>query len=125
MWNGMPCKLHPSSGLFCLGYAPDYVVYHDLIMTSKEYMHCVTAVNPYWLAEMGQNFFSVKSQFGESGKFEDKERNDALLLEKKFQESRRKKAVSDELKKHEEEEERQNKLNQQKVQIVQFGQPVT
>jgi pre-mRNA-splicing factor ATP-dependent RNA helicase DHX38/PRP16 len=50
--------------LFSLGYAPDYVVYHELIMTSKEYMHCVTTVDPYWLAEMGPMFFSVKEPLG-------------------------------------------------------------
>ena len=58
--TGMPCKLHPSSALYSLGYAPDYVVYHELVMTSKEYMHCVSAVDPTWLAEMGPMFFSVK-----------------------------------------------------------------
>ncbi len=56
----MPCKIHPSSALFALGYAPDYTVYHELIMTSKEYMHCVTTVDPHWLAELGPMFFSVK-----------------------------------------------------------------
>lgn len=38
MLNGMPSHLHPSSALFGLGYTPDYVVYHELIMTSKEYV---------------------------------------------------------------------------------------
>ena len=28
---------------------PTYVVYHDLILTSKEYMTQVTAVDAYWL----------------------------------------------------------------------------
>ena len=58
--TGIPCKLHPSSALFSLGYAPDYIVYHELVMTSKEYMNCVTAVDPHWLADMGSMFFSVK-----------------------------------------------------------------
>jgi len=44
--NGMPCFLHPSSALAGLGYTPDYIVYHELIMTSKEYMRTVTAVGP-------------------------------------------------------------------------------
>lgn len=39
-------------------------MYHELIMTSKEYMHCVTTVDPYWLADMGQMFFSVKEPLG-------------------------------------------------------------
>lgn len=64
--TGIPCRLHPSSSLFTLGYAPDYLVYHELVMTTKEYMQCVTAVDPYWLAEMGPMFFSVKENFGMS-----------------------------------------------------------
>jgi len=28
---------------------PSYVVYHELILTSKEYMTQVTAVDAYWL----------------------------------------------------------------------------
>ncbi len=31
----MPCHLHPTSALFGMGFTPDYVVYHELIMTSK------------------------------------------------------------------------------------------
>ena len=54
MLNGIPCSLHPSSALFGLGYTPDYVCYHELISTSKEYMSCVTAVDGEWLAELGQ-----------------------------------------------------------------------
>ena len=58
--SGMPCFLHPSSALYGLGYTPDYIVYHELVYTSKEYMQCVTAVDPEWLAEMGPMFFSIK-----------------------------------------------------------------
>ena len=35
--TGMPCHLHPTSALFGMGFTPDYVVYHELIMTSKVY----------------------------------------------------------------------------------------
>lgn len=38
----MPCALHPSSALSGLGYTPDYVTYHELIFTTKEYMTNVT-----------------------------------------------------------------------------------
>lgn len=58
--SGMPCHLHPTSALYGMGFTPDYVVYHELIMTSKEYMQCVTAVDGHWLAELGPMFFSVK-----------------------------------------------------------------
>ncbi|CAG0902968.1 unnamed protein product, partial [Darwinula stevensoni] len=58
--TGMPCHLHPTSALFGMGYTPDYIVYHELVMTAKEYMQCVTAVEGHWLAELGPMFFSIK-----------------------------------------------------------------
>ena len=58
--TGIPCVLHPSSAIYSLGYTPDYCVYHELIMTSKEYMSCVTAIEPSWLVEVAPNFFSFK-----------------------------------------------------------------
>lgn len=65
--TGMPCHLHPTSALYGLGTTPDYVVYHELIMTAKEYMQCATSVDGYWLAELGPMFFSVK-ETGRSGR---------------------------------------------------------
>lgn len=41
----MPCALHPSSALSGLGYTPDFVTYHELIFTTKEYMTNVTVSN--------------------------------------------------------------------------------
>lgn len=63
MLTGMPCNLHPSAALFGLGYTPDFVVYHELIYTTKEYMQCATAVEGEWLAELGPMFFSVKESY--------------------------------------------------------------
>lgn len=65
--TGIPCVLHPASAIYGLGFTPDYVVYHELVMTSKEYMQCVTSVDPHWLAELGPMFFSVKQAYGNSG----------------------------------------------------------
>lgn len=66
--SGLPTHLHPTSALYGLGYTPSYVVYHELILTSKEYMTQVTAVDPYWLAELGSVFYSVKEKnFDERG----------------------------------------------------------
>uniref|UniRef100_A0A673CDJ7 RNA helicase n=1 Tax=Sphaeramia orbicularis TaxID=375764 RepID=A0A673CDJ7_9TELE len=58
--TGMPCHLHPTSSLFGMGYTPDYIIYHELVMTTKEYMQCVTAVDGEWLAELGPMFYSIK-----------------------------------------------------------------
>lgn len=35
MRTGVPCRLHMSSALLCLGHIPEYCVYHELVMTSK------------------------------------------------------------------------------------------
>lgn len=47
--------LHPSSSLF--HRPPEYVVYHEVVMTSKEYMREVTAIEPKWLVEVAPRFF--------------------------------------------------------------------
>ena len=36
--NGMPAHLHPTSALFGMGFTADHIVYHELVMTGKEYM---------------------------------------------------------------------------------------
>ncbi|KAB0795763.1 hypothetical protein PPYR_09824 [Photinus pyralis] len=70
--TGMPCHLHATSALFGLGNTPDYVVYHELVMTAREYMQCVTSVDGHWLAELGPMFFSVK-ETGKSGRAKKKQ----------------------------------------------------
>lgn len=76
--------LHPTSALYGIGHVPEYVVYHELLLTSKEYMSTVTSVDPHvsyhspnsacvssstqlthfsqWLAELGGVFYSVKEK---------------------------------------------------------------
>ena len=44
MRTGMPCHLHPTSALFGMGYTPDYIVYHELVMTSKVRKLAVTQI---------------------------------------------------------------------------------
>ena len=63
MLTGTKSHLHPSSALYGLGYTPDYVCYHEVVMTSKEYMSCVTSVDGEWLAELGPMFFSIKESY--------------------------------------------------------------
>lgn len=58
--NYMKMYLHPTSALNGgTSMAPAYVVYHELILTNKEYMSCVTSVDPLWLLEFGYIFFEV------------------------------------------------------------------
>jgi pre-mRNA-splicing factor ATP-dependent RNA helicase DHX38/PRP16 len=86
MLLGIPSALHPSSALFGLGYTPDYLCYHELISTTKEYMSCVTAVEGEWLAELGPMFFSVKESFETTLKKRQKERLNAITEKNKADE---------------------------------------
>ncbi|AGO12697.1 AaceriADR224Wp [[Ashbya] aceris (nom. inval.)] len=58
--NGMELKLHPTSALSGMGDLPPYVIYHELLLTTKEYINLVTAVDPFWLMEYGSLFYHVK-----------------------------------------------------------------
>ena len=84
MLSGIPSSLHPSSALFGLGYTPDYVCYHELISTSREYMSCVTAVEGEWLAELGPMFFSIKESYESALKRRQRERIDVANMEKEI-----------------------------------------
>ncbi|KAJ0406647.1 hypothetical protein P43SY_009758 [Pythium insidiosum] len=84
MLTGMPCHLHPSAALFGLGYTPDFVVYHELIYTTKEYMQCTTAVEGEWLAELGPMFFSVKESYKSRLLKRQKERLESRAMEEEM-----------------------------------------
>eukprot|EP00250_Pteridium_aquilinum_P021702 c25200_g2_i1 orf=163-3891(+) len=88
--TGMPCHLHSSSALYGLGYTPEYIVYHELVLTTKEYMQCVTAVEPHWLAELGSMFFSVKDSNVSRLEQRRKQNEEKTVMELEMEELRRK-----------------------------------
>jgi len=47
--------IHPSSSLF--NKNPEWVVYHELVLTTKEYMREVCAIDPRWLVDAAPKFF--------------------------------------------------------------------
>ncbi|OMJ12464.1 ATP-dependent RNA helicase dhx8 [Smittium culicis] len=55
--EGTPVYIHPSSALF--NKNPEWVIYHELVMTTKEYMREVTSIEPKWLLEAAPTFFKV------------------------------------------------------------------
>ncbi|KAK1935937.1 putative DEAH box RNA helicase [Babesia divergens] len=76
-----PCFLHPSSALYGMGYTPDYVVYHEVVITSKEYMRHVTAVDAEWPVL----FYLKNIDGGESAqRTKDKLENQRLLQEMQY-----------------------------------------
>lgn len=55
LFDQTPVHLHPSLAIF--GKSVEYVIYHTLLLTTKEYMHCATAIDPRWLPELAPKFF--------------------------------------------------------------------
>ncbi|XP_052803131.1 ATP-dependent RNA helicase DHX8-like isoform X3 [Mya arenaria] len=53
--DGQVVYIHPSSALF--NRQPEWVIYHELVLTTKEYMREVTAMDPKWLVEFAPKFF--------------------------------------------------------------------
>jgi pre-mRNA-splicing factor ATP-dependent RNA helicase DHX38/PRP16 len=101
-------QLHPTSSLYGLGYLPDYVIYHELILTSKEYMSTVTAVDPHWLADLGGVFYSLKSKnySGRDKRVTEMEFNRKMEIEAKMREDK---------------EREEKRLAQEEANIVQAG----
>jgi ATP-dependent RNA helicase DHX8/PRP22 len=53
--DGQPVYIHPSSSLF--NKNPEWVIYNELVLTTKEYMRNVLAVDAKWLVEMAPKYF--------------------------------------------------------------------
>nr|PVC52778.1 DEAD-box family helicase [Theileria orientalis] len=81
-----PCFLHPTSALYGMGYTPEYVVYHEVVVTTKEYMRFVTTVEPEWLYQLAPNFFYLKNLDNSEmvQKSMDRMENQRLLQDLKF-----------------------------------------
>ncbi|UPQ99353.1 P-loop-containing nucleoside triphosphate hydrolase [Chloropicon primus] len=57
--NPQTVHIHPSSGL--RESLPRWVVYHELVLTSKEYMRNVTEIRPDWLVEIAPHYYNNAS----------------------------------------------------------------
>ncbi|SCU85369.1 LAME_0D01090g1_1 [Lachancea meyersii CBS 8951] len=57
--NGLEMRVHPASALFGAGDLPSYVVYHEMLLTTNEYINMVTAVDPLWLIDYGLLFYNI------------------------------------------------------------------
>lgn len=64
--GGTAVGIHPSSSLFGKEY--EYVIYHSLVLTSREYMSQVTAIDPSWLVESAPHFYKVTDEDSQSRK---------------------------------------------------------
>ncbi|TFY78795.1 hypothetical protein EWM64_g5219 [Hericium alpestre] len=58
--EGTPVYIHPSSALF--NRNPEWVIYHELILTTREYCHNVISIEPKWLVEVAPQYFKVADE---------------------------------------------------------------
>ncbi|KAK2803887.1 hypothetical protein FQN51_002772 [Onygenales sp. PD_10] len=56
--NGQTVYLHPSSTLFQVN--PKWVIYYELVLTSKEYMRSNMPLQPEWLVEVAPHYHKKK-----------------------------------------------------------------
>ena len=56
--------IHPSSSLALSFPKPEWVAYHELVLTSQEYMHQVTEIRPEWLVEIAPHYYQLKEVNG-------------------------------------------------------------
>eukprot|EP00899_Mesostigma_viride_P024834 jgi/Mesvir1/5535/Mv15572-RA.1 len=64
--NPQTVHIHPSSGL--VEALPKWVVYHELVFTTKEYMRQVIEIKPEWLVELAPHYYKMKDVVDESSK---------------------------------------------------------
>ena len=55
----MTVHLHPSGVL--LESRPKWVIYYELVLTSKEFMRSCMPLQPEWLTEVAPHYYSQKS----------------------------------------------------------------
>eukprot|EP01126_Amoeba_proteus_P002125 TRINITY_DN10666_c0_g1_i1.p1 TRINITY_DN10666_c0_g1~~TRINITY_DN10666_c0_g1_i1.p1 ORF type:complete len:726 (+),score=190.78 TRINITY_DN10666_c0_g1_i1:1-2178(+) len=55
--EGTTVYIHPGSALFQRN--PEWVIYHELVRTTKEYMREVTTIEAQWLTEFAGTFYKV------------------------------------------------------------------
>lgn len=51
-------SIHPNS--VCFKFPPEWVIFHEVVLTTKEFMREVTAIEPQWLPEVAPHFYETK-----------------------------------------------------------------
>ncbi|CAI4060127.1 hypothetical protein SKDZ_05G0830 [Saccharomyces kudriavzevii ZP591] len=64
--GGTEVGIHPSSSLYGKEY--EYVIYHSLVLTSREYMSQITSIEPQWLIEVAPHFYKTADAESQSRK---------------------------------------------------------
>ncbi|ODM92685.1 Pre-mRNA-splicing factor ATP-dependent RNA helicase DHX15 [Orchesella cincta] len=49
-------QLHPST---CLDHKPEWVLYNEFVLTTKNYVRTVTDIKPQWLLQIAPQYFEM------------------------------------------------------------------
>jgi len=49
-------SIHPSS---CLNTKPEFVLYNEFVLTTKNFIRTVTSINVEWLIQIAPHFFNI------------------------------------------------------------------
>lgn len=60
--------IHPTSSLKEREPPPRWILYHELVLTSREYMRAVIEIDPDWLMELAEHYFKNHKDFVELAK---------------------------------------------------------
>lgn len=66
--KNQPVYIHPSSSLYSVKPPPKILLYHELVLTSKEYMRNCMLIDSKWLTELAPHYYSKKELEGLNGK---------------------------------------------------------
>ena len=64
--NQHTVHIHPSSSMF--ETLPKWVIYHELVFTTKEFMRSVIEINPEWLLEIAPHYYKPQDIVDEDAK---------------------------------------------------------
>ena len=56
--NKHPVMIHPGS--LCHKEVPEWIIYHELVYTTKEYMRNVIEINSEWLLEIAPHYYKER-----------------------------------------------------------------
>ncbi|KAK4201454.1 putative ATP-dependent RNA helicase [Triangularia verruculosa] len=73
--NNMTVYVHPSSVVRGIDPPPRVIIYHELVVTSKEFVRSVIPIDPKWLTEFGGHYYEKKDVETLEGKKMPKQRS--------------------------------------------------
>ena len=52
--------LHPTSALVRLSKLPNWIIFHDVIFTTREFARDVSSINPHWIGTIAPHFYKIR-----------------------------------------------------------------